>query len=172
MAQFKELCQLCEALSKVSSRTSKVNLAVDFLRKIDSGEEVAAAVSLILGNLPKAYEQTPLNISHLTLHRTIAKMSRIGEKEFLDEFNQTGDIGETIKRILEKYPPKIQKTLREKPVTCLEVSEVFSRIAEFSGQGSRDKKRKTAGKLSRQGQSVGSKISGEKPDRGNATRLK
>jgi DNA ligase-1 len=138
VVQFKELCELCERLSQVSSRISKINLVVEFLKRADL-EEISAAISLIMGNLPKAYGQ-PLNLSHLTLYRTVLRMTKVEEEKFFGEFSQTGDVGETVKRILEKYPSKTQKLLKDEPITCREVAEALQQIAEFTGAGARVKK--------------------------------
>lgn len=136
---FIELCKLCEQLEKEASRNLKVNIVADFLRKISS-EEVKFAVYFITGKFPS--NLLTLNVGYSTIYQIIKKLSNISDNQYLIEYNKTGDMGETTKKIFEIYPPKTQKTFFEQPSTLTEVYEIFQKIAEFTGESARVKKQR------------------------------
>ncbi len=135
---FQELCSLCENLASISSRNLKVELVAKFLRKLVSGSEVSAAIRLMLGS---PFTETPLNLGYSQLLKVFMETAGISEKQFLEEFNKTGDLGETIKQILEKRKLGVQQALTAlgRP-TIRQVEESLREAASITGHGSTSRK--------------------------------
>lgn len=137
--EFRVLSELCERLSSTTKRNVKVEMAAEFLKRLNS-QEVEPAVSMILGRPFPRWDQRTLDISWATLSNIIKRLTDVDWRTFSKVFRETGDIGSTIKTIFERSKVRRQKVLFEKPLTILEVRRVFEAIAEASGQGSRERK--------------------------------
>jgi len=137
--EFRVLSELCERLSSTRKRNVKVEMAAEFLKRLNS-QEVEPAVSMILGRPFPRWDQRTLDISWATLSNIIKRLTDVDWRTFSKVFRETGDIGSTIKTIFEKSKVRRQRVLFEKPLTILEVRRVFEAIAEASGQGSRERK--------------------------------
>jgi len=136
---FKDLAELCEKIGSTTKRNFMVLMVSEFLQKL-SLEEVEPSVSMILGRAFPKWDQRTLEVSWATLTSVIRKLTSIDWKIFVEAFNQTGDVGDATKIVLEKSGMKKQTILFKKPLTILEVRRNFEAIAEASGQGSREKK--------------------------------
>ena len=137
--EFRVLSELCERLSSTTKRNVKVEMAAEFLKRLNS-EEVEPAVSMILGRPFPRWDQRTLDISWATLSNIIKRLTDVDWRTFSKVFRETGDIGSTIKTIFERSKVRRQRVLFEKPLTILEVRRVFEAVAEASGQGSRERK--------------------------------
>ena len=137
--EFRVLSELCERLSSTTKRNVKVEMAAEFLKRLNS-QEVEPAVSMILGRPFPRWDQRTLDISWATLSNIIKRLTDVDWRTFSKVFRETGDIGSTIKTIFERSKVRRQKVLFEKSLTILEVRRVFEAIAEASGQGSRERK--------------------------------
>ena len=137
--EFRVLSELCERLSSTTKRNVKVEMAAEFLKRLNS-EEVEPAVSMILGRPFPRWDQRTLDISWATLSNIIKRLTDVDWRTFSKVFRETGDIGSTIKTIFERSKVRRQRVLFEKPLTVLEVRRVFEAVAEASGQGSRERK--------------------------------
>ncbi|OYT44292.1 hypothetical protein B6U84_04460, partial [Candidatus Bathyarchaeota archaeon ex4484_40] len=133
--EFRVLSELCERLSSTTKRNVKVEMAAEFLKRLNS-QEVEPAVSMILGRPFPRWDQRTLDISWATLSNIIKRLTDVDWRTFSKVFRETGDIGSTIKTIFERSKVRRQKVLFEKSLTILEVRRVFEAIAEASGQGS------------------------------------
>ncbi|RLI24527.1 MAG: hypothetical protein DRO52_05425 [Candidatus Hecatellales archaeon] len=134
---FEELCMLCETLAKTPSRNAKIELAARFLSKLNSPSEVSDAVRLIIGEASKDFT---LNLGYSHLLKALTNITGVGEKGFLAEFGETGDLGETVRRLLEKGRRGVQQALVFRRPTIGEVAGVLREIAEISGKGAMAKK--------------------------------
>ena len=137
--EFRVLSELCERLSSTTKRNVKVEMAAEFLKRLNS-QEVEPAVSMILGRPFPRWDQRTLDISWATLSNIIKRLTDVDWRTFSKVFRETGDIGSTIKTIFERSKVRRQRVLFEKPLTILEVRRVFEAVAEASGQGSRERK--------------------------------
>lgn len=138
VTNFLELCNLCEQLKKVGSKKAKVSMVADFLRKVSLPTEAGLIVHFIVGRIPP--DIPPLNVGYALVYDIIKKISNITDEQFLDEYNKTGDIGETVETIFKKNPPKTQKLFFESPLTVTEFHNILKKIGETTGENSRIKK--------------------------------
>jgi len=139
--RFLELSELCERLEATSSRISLVNLVADFLRKLKTFE-VESAVRLIIGYAMPNWDPRVLEVGFATLIEAIQKITGATYKEFLNAFNQTGDVGTSTKILMEQMQLKRQSTLSQKPLTISNVTKAIEAIAEAIGPKSRIKKKR------------------------------
>ena len=130
---------LCEELSKISSRISKIDLVASFLNRLNS-DEIAPAVRMIIGDVFPAWDQREFEVSGTTLFKVLQNLTGISPSEYLDFFNRTGDVGSSFKAIFEVKRKPVQKLLFEKPLTILEVYRILEEIAKATGVGSRKRK--------------------------------
>jgi DNA ligase-1 len=137
--EFRVLAELGDKLENTKKRTLMVDLVAEFLRNL-SPDEIEPATSLILGRpFPKADTRT-LEVSWATVRDVIKRLTKVDWKRFTEAFGRTGDLGATIKIILEANKIRKQATLVDKPLTILEVRRSLEVIAETSGTGSRERK--------------------------------
>jgi len=137
--KFEELCNLCERLSQISSRISKIDLVASFIRKLDLSE-IAPAVRMIIGKVFPSWDQREFEVSGTTLFKVLQDLTGIAPDEYIKFFNETGDVGSCFKLIFEVKRKPVQRLLVEKPLTIREVYRVLDEIAKVYGAGSRKKK--------------------------------
>lgn len=137
--EFRVLSELCERLSSTTKRNVKVEMAAEFLKRLDS-EEVEPAVSMILGRAFPRWDPRTLDISWATLSNVIKRLTDVDWRRFSKVFRDTGDLGSTVKSIFESSRVGRQAVLFERPLSILEVRRILEAIAEASGQGSRERK--------------------------------
>jgi len=110
----------------------KIKLTAKFLAELKSGREVSDAVGLILG---KPLKGSKLNLGYNHLLKVLMETVGVGENGFLAEFNRTGDLGETVRRLLEKGGMSLQQPIAVLgSLTISQVAEAFREIAEISGR--------------------------------------
>jgi DNA ligase-1 len=137
--EFRVLAELGDKLENTKKRTQMVNLVADFLKNL-APDEIEPATSMALGKpFPKADDRT-LEVSWVTIRNVINRLTKVDWKSFMQTFGRTGDLGSTVKSILEKGKMRRQATLVDKALTILEVRRCFEAIAETGGIGSREKK--------------------------------
>ena len=137
--EFRALAELCEKLEATSKRTLMIDLAAEFLRRLNVGE-VEPATSMILGRALPKWDQRTLEVSWTTLSGVIKRLTDVNWRDFTDAFGKTGDIGAATKMVFEASRIRRQATLFEKPLTILEVRRRLEAIAETTGYGSRERK--------------------------------
>lgn len=137
--EFRGLSELCESLSLTRKRNVKVQLASEFLRKLDP-EEIEPAVSMILGRaFPRGSSKT-LDVSWTILRELIKRITNVDWNIFYKAFRETGDVGDAVKAVFESSKVRRQKVLFEAPLSILEVRNILEAVAGASGKGSREKK--------------------------------
>lgn len=115
-----------------------VDLVATFLQSLHP-EEVRPAVSMILGQpLPKQNRMLEVNWS--TLRLLIKRLTSVSWSHFVNTLSQTGDVGSAIRAIFQASKIRRQAQLFKKPLTILDVEQIFATIAETSGRGSRERK--------------------------------
>jgi len=138
---FKDLCFLCEELSKLSKRTSMANLVSNFIKDLDI-EELEIASRMIIGEIFPPWSQLEFDISGATIWKIMKELTGITDEEFIDFFNETGDLGSCVKEIFE-FKGKVQTKLYQfKPLSITDVNEHLKELASIIGEGSRKRKEK------------------------------
>lgn len=138
---FKALAELCEKLGATSKRLLMIDLVADFLKNLET-REVEPAVSMILGKPFPKWSQQTLEASWATLSEIIKRITGVEWNVFMEAFGKTGDIGSATKTVFEESKVKRQATLFERTLTIAEVRRSLEAIAETTGYGSREKKKR------------------------------
>jgi DNA ligase-1 len=136
---FKSLAEFLERIEATKKRLEIVDLAADFLRRLDA-EEVEPAVSMILGRAFPKWSQKTLDVSWATLSDILQRITEVDWDVFREAFTSTGDIGAAANAIFEKTKVKKQALLLEKTLTIIEVRHLLESISGTAGSGSREKK--------------------------------
>lgn len=116
-----------------------VTLVAGLLRKLQP-DEVEPAVSMLLGRPIQKWSSKPLEVSWATLHELIFRITRAKPQEFAAAFAKTGDLGAATAMIFESSRRRRQAVFLEKPLTILEVKQLFEKIAQLKGPGVRGRK--------------------------------
>jgi DNA ligase-1 len=139
--QFRNLATLCEKLENTKKRNLMVELVAKVLVELDS-REVKPAIGMILGQPFPSRKDKKLEISWSTIISALKDLVKLDWNKIQETFSETGDLGSTIKSILEKNQTKIQSTLVQKPLTILEVEKTFETLAQIKGLGSKKQKQR------------------------------
>lgn len=136
---FESLAFLLEKVEATKKRLEIVELAVDFLRRLEA-EEVEPAVSMILGRAFPKWSQKTLDVSWATLRGVLQRLTGAGWSVFHEAFASTGDVGAAAKAVFEKTAVKKQALLLDKVLTVLEVRRFLESIADVAGSSSRERR--------------------------------
>jgi len=113
-----------------------------FITQLEASE-VKAAILMLLGRVFPKWDQRTLEISWSTLSKTILRIAGKDAQYFTWAFNQTGDVGDAARIVLEAGNIRKQATLLDKHLTISEVHRSFESLAEATGAGSRVKKERS-----------------------------
>jgi DNA ligase-1 len=153
---FKSLTELLEKVEATKKRLEIINLAADFLKRLDA-EEVEPAVSMILGRAFPKWSSKTLDVSWATLSGVLQRTAGVDWDVFSEAFATTGDIGATAKAVFEKTNVKKQALLLESTLTIIEVRRLLEALAGTAGSGSREKKERLIATLLSQASPVEAK---------------
>jgi len=133
------LTELCEKFEATKQRLLMIDLAAEFLRKLEP-QEVEPAVSMILGRPFPKWSQRSLDVSWATLSEIIKRVTNVPWDYFSRAFSSTGDIGSATRIVFENRGIKRQTVLIGRTLTITEVRRSFESVAGAVGPGSREKK--------------------------------
>lgn len=132
--RFEAVAELCERLERESSRNALVAMTAEFLEQ--SGETVEHVVRFILA-IPVPPWEPPLDVSAATVSAALRDL--LGDVDRSSQYAQTGDFGETVRRLCSNRPTK-QSTLLQEHLTVGEVARSLTDLARIGGEGSRRRK--------------------------------
>jgi len=136
---FKSVTEVLEKVETTKSRLQSTGYIADFLKTLEP-DEVAPAVSMILGRAFPEWSQKTLEVSWTILSGILQRVTGADWSAFSEAFSRTGDIGSATMAVFEKSKKRRQAALFEKPLTILEVRRSLEAIADAEGLGSRQKK--------------------------------
>lgn len=133
---FQKLVEVYAELEKTSSGNAMREILADFLQKV-SEEEIAIIAYMTLGQIASEYDSVVLGMAEKSVLKAIATASGMEQGKLQKILHETGDVGLTAERVLQKKPVTLV------PLGKLTVKEVFDKlnsIGESSGGGSQDAK--------------------------------
>jgi DNA ligase-1 len=139
---FSALAELCDRLESTKERKAMTKWVAAFITQLEASE-VKAAILMLLGRVFPKWDQRTLEISWSTLSKTILRIAGKDAQYFTWAFNQTGDVGDAARIVLEAGNIRKQATLLDKHLTISEVHRSFESLAEATGAGSRVKKERS-----------------------------
>ncbi len=132
--RFKILAHYFEKIENNSSRLKITEILADLFKKVKS-EELKNTCYLIQGRVGPLFEKTEFGMAEKMVIKSITKALNIDAKLFNDHYKKIGDLGET----LESFKKEII-ILDSKDLEINEVYQTLYQIANFSGEGSQERK--------------------------------
>ena len=133
---FQKLVEVYIELEKTSSGNTMREILADFLKKVPE-EELAIITYMTLGQISSEYDGVVLGMAEKSVLKAIAVASGIEQGKLQKILQETGDVGLTAEKALQKKPMTLV------PLGKLTVKEVFDKlqvIGESSGRGSQEAK--------------------------------
>lgn len=132
--KYAEIVEIYEKLDSTSKKLKKTAILADFYKSCS--DELYNAVVLSMGVVFPRGEQE-LGIADGMIKRVIMRVAGATEKEVIEKFKMTGDLGSTAEKLLEK---KKQTSLVKRELTVGHVFDNLRRLPSLSGKGSQDRK--------------------------------
>jgi len=133
--KYSEIVNVYQELEKTRSKLKKSDIISEFLKKSPSSE-IEKIVPLLFGKIFSASDKE-IGVASQMVIRSIAKSYGIGEKQVVDKFNKSGDLGKTAEEFSKS---RKQKILLSKKLTVDKVVENLKKISEQEGKGSQERK--------------------------------
>ncbi len=133
--KFSQLTDLYERLDATTKKLEKRDILADFYKRCGE-EDLYKAVMLSMGTVfPRGGEE--LGIATGMIKRVVQKVTGSAEKEVVEQFKKTGDLGLAVEKLIEK---RKQQPLAKRDLTLSHVFDNLRKLPEISGEGSQDRK--------------------------------
>ncbi|MEW6189009.1 MAG: ATP-dependent DNA ligase [Actinomycetota bacterium] len=123
------IAEAYEKIERTSKRLQMTDYLVDLIKRT-SEEAIGKVVYLTQGKLYPDYMGIEIGIAEKLAIRAVALAADVGEDRVKKSYRETGDLGETIQRLLEEKAHHV-----EKPLTVEEVYETLDKMAKTMGPG-------------------------------------
>lgn len=130
------LAEAFEKLEQTSAYLKKNEIIIDLLKRTPP-EETERVILLLLGRPWPAYVSKETGVALQQLKKAITKASGYSPAEVEKLMREIGDLGDVVKRLLEK---RKQVTLFTEKLTVEKVFECVKRLPEITGEGSVERK--------------------------------
>jgi len=130
---------IADAYEKIEATTKRLEMT-DHLVKLLQGtpkDVIDKVVYLTQGKLYPDFVGIEIGVAEKLATRAVAKATGYNEKEIEENLKETGDLGTTAQRFLER---KAQVTLFQEPLTVRKVYENLDKMAKATGPGSMEHK--------------------------------
>lgn len=134
--RYAELAEVYEELLTTTKKLEKSAIVAKLLEKTPP-EILSKVVLLLNGEVYPGWSEEVVGVANQIMIRALAKSSGRTEKEVVDDFNKSGDLGLTAESILKK---RKQTTLKKHTLTVDEVFDGIRKLAVEEGSGSQDRK--------------------------------
>ncbi|MDX9739455.1 MAG: ATP-dependent DNA ligase [Candidatus Dojkabacteria bacterium] len=124
--KFILLAKLFEKIEGISSRNEMSAVLAEFLKKCNT-QEIQILSYMILGRLAPMFVKAEFNYSEKSLINLLTEYTK---EDIQKERDELGDIGDTVAKVLSKYPSKSSS------VSLKELYEILWKIVNSSGTGS------------------------------------
>lgn len=134
--KYSILADTYEALESTTKKLLKTEIVSKLLKQTPT-EDLHRVVMLLTGKVFPPWDDREIGVASQLMAKAISISTGASEKEILDKFKKTGDLGDVALAFSEK---KKQHTLFSEQLTVKKVFENLRKIAEQTGGGSQDKK--------------------------------
>lgn len=131
---FSSLCKLYEALEKIAARNEAVNLLSSYFERLTSNE-LEAVIRLSTTGFEEA-----LNVNWASVVEALKGVYNFDLRAFRKAFDETGDVGSAVKKVLEDGRNPRQTLLSLKPLTVMELYSSLRELSKAKGPGSKARK--------------------------------
>lgn len=133
--KFEDLAELYERLDSTTKKLEKRDILAGFYRGCPQDKLYKAVLLSMATVFPKGEQE--LGIAEGMIKKVIQKVAGASEKEVIEQFKKTGDLGLTAEKLMEK---REQTALARHDLTIDHVFDNLRRLPDIAGQGSQDKK--------------------------------
>jgi DNA ligase-1 len=134
--RYSILADTYEELESTTKKLAKTEIVSRLIKKTPA-ENLEQVVMLLNGKVFPPWAEHEIGVANQQMIKAIAKATGASNKEVVDKFRKSGDLGLTAEAFTEK---KKQRTLGSEELTVKKVFANFREIAEQSGSGSQDRK--------------------------------
>jgi DNA ligase-1 len=134
--KYSVLADKYEKLEKTPAKLEKTSIVAELLKETPK-DLLSKVVLLLNGKVFPSWSEKELGVANQLMIKSISKAYGISEKEIVNLFKKTGDLGLTVEKLSKK---KKQSTLGKKVLTIEKVFENLQMIAEQEGKGSQERK--------------------------------
>ncbi|MGP8012753.1 MAG: ATP-dependent DNA ligase [Halobacteriota archaeon] len=142
---FKELVSLFDELITYSSRLKKAEIIAGFLTGA-SEDDIEIVCTFLTGRIFPAWDTRDIGVAGKTLDKVIANISGKSSEEVVESYRDTGNLGITAERLLQKKVAMSLATFQE-PLTVVALYHYFEELAVTWGKGSAQKKQRMLSSL-------------------------
>ncbi|HVC58205.1 MAG TPA: ATP-dependent DNA ligase [Candidatus Acidoferrales bacterium] len=134
--QFSKLVESYEKLEGVSGRLKMIELLTEALKESGKGE-ISKIVYMTQGTLLPPFEGLEFGIAEKIVEEAIAVATGFTKEQVDRDFKRSGDLGITAQKLREESK---LKSMRQARNSVSDVYDTMKKLAEASGQGSKDTK--------------------------------
>ncbi|MBN2110779.1 MAG: ATP-dependent DNA ligase [Methanosarcinaceae archaeon] len=139
MTSFREFSQACKLIEETPGSLDMTSLVADLLSRV-TPEELPVITHFVMGEVFPAWSNEEIGVGAGILYAALARSSGLSVSQIEDLVKETGDIGKTAARALDRKS-KGQATFssfltEEHELSILEVFQRFQAISKASGKGS------------------------------------
>lgn len=134
--KYSKLVELYEYLEKTPARLKKVERIAEFFRGANS-DELGMAALLVQGKVFPSYSEKEIGLADRMMARIIASSTGFPEKDVVEGFRETGDLGLVVENLMKK---KKQTTLLSRDLTVEKVFSNLRKLASIEGKGTQTMK--------------------------------
>ncbi|TQD27630.1 ATP-dependent DNA ligase [Methanolobus vulcani] len=143
MTSFKEFARACKVIEGTPGSLDMTALVAELLEKV-SPEELPVVTHFVMGEIFPAWSSEEIGVGAGILYSALAKSAGLSVADIKEIVRETGDIGKTAVKALEKVSTG-QATFssfmeENSDLSILEVFERFQAISRTSGKGSQTSK--------------------------------
>ena len=150
---FRELAEYYDRLEAVSSRLKMIEILTEALKAADA-DEIEAVIYITQGVLAPPFDAVEFGVAEKIVEDALSVATGHGKERVEREFRKSGDMGLAAQAL--KGETKL-KSMKSSSYSVLEVYRMMRKIAETSGQGSKDMKIKMLANLIASSSSVEAK---------------
>lgn len=133
---YSRLVECYRDLEATQSTDEKSDILADLFGSADPSE-LDILGHLAMGRAFPAWNDLDMGIGSKLMVKAISRATGRSEDQVEDEWRETGDLGDTVERMVEG---KTQATLADRELDIASIQENLERIAAMEGAGSEDKK--------------------------------
>ncbi|MBD3208302.1 MAG: ATP-dependent DNA ligase [Candidatus Nealsonbacteria bacterium] len=141
--QFKILAQRMKKLESISSRNKMIEILSNIFNEA-SEEEIGSICYFLLGQIYPSYIDTTLGLGDKMIQSAISLAADVRKQKVEDKIKEMGDLGEVAAEMIKNRKNRFKRFFDAKnALSVKEVKDGLEKIAEASGEGSQDVKKKT-----------------------------
>ena len=134
--EYSELVRVYFELEKTTKKLEKTEIIAEFLKHINK-EEIRNIVYLLGGKVFPEYDERKIGMSFRLVLKVIANSSGNSVNDVEKLWKDLGDLGKVAEQLMKK---RKQMTLTRSELTIKKVIENIRKLAEFTGEGTVDRK--------------------------------